>query len=85
MADPVQRKQGFQWDRIGLQAQEVVQRMQARVEPNPIPVKALLALGGIGHGLRLPLQRLSSVHAAEAQRLHADIIQLEQRCHIKAA
>ncbi|MEO5629891.1 MAG: 4-hydroxy-tetrahydrodipicolinate synthase [Thermomonas sp.] len=55
------------------------------VEPNPIPVKALLALGGIGHGLRLPLQRLSSVHAAEAQRLHADIIQLEQRCHIKAA
>ena len=25
------------------------------VEPNPIPVKALLALDGIGHGLRLPL------------------------------
>ncbi len=55
------------------------------IEPNPIPVKALLALGGIGHGLRLPLQPLSSVHAAEAQRLHADIIQLEQRCRTKAA
>ena len=24
------------------------------VEPNPIPVKAVLALQGIGHGLRLP-------------------------------
>ena len=47
------------------------------VEPNPIPVKALLALNGIGHGLRLPLQPLSSAHAAEAQRLHADILQLE--------
>ncbi len=55
------------------------------VESNPIPVKALLALNGIGHGLRLPLQPLSSVHAAEAQRLHADIIQLEQRCRTKAA
>ena len=47
------------------------------IEPNPIPVKALLALNGIGHGLRLPLQPLSSAHAAEAQRLHADILQLE--------
>ena len=47
------------------------------VEPNPIPVKALLTLNGIGHGLRLPLQPLSSAHAAEAQRLHADILQLE--------
>ena len=55
------------------------------VEPNPIPLKALLELNGIGHGLRLPLQPLSSVHAAEAQRLHADIIQLEQRCRPNAA
>ncbi|MGV8943814.1 4-hydroxy-tetrahydrodipicolinate synthase [Thermomonas sp.] len=55
------------------------------LEPNPIPVKALLALNGIGHGLRLPLQPLSFVHAAEAQRLHADIIQLEQRCRLNAA
>lgn len=55
------------------------------IEPNPIPVKALLALNGIGHGLRLPLQTLSSAHAAEAQRLHADILQLEQRCRLHAA
>ena len=55
------------------------------IEPNPIPVKALLALNGIGHGLRLPLQPLSSAHAAEAQRLHADTIQLEQRSRIRAA
>jgi 4-hydroxy-tetrahydrodipicolinate synthase len=55
------------------------------IEPNPIPVKALLALNGIGHGLRLPLQPLSSPHAAEAQRLHADILQLEQRCRVHAA
>ena len=55
------------------------------LEPNPIPLKALLALNGIGHGLRLPLQPLSSAHAAEAQRLHADIIQLEQRCRLNAA
>ncbi|QIL20398.1 4-hydroxy-tetrahydrodipicolinate synthase [Thermomonas sp. HDW16] len=54
-------------------------------EPNPIPVKALLALNGIGHGLRLPLQPLSSAHAAEVQRLHADIFQLEQRCRVRAA
>lgn len=55
------------------------------VEPNPIPVKALLALNGIGHGLRLPLQPLSSLHAAEAQRLHAEIVQLEQRSRAHAA
>lgn len=55
------------------------------LEPNPIPLKALLALNGIGHGLRLPLQPLSFVHAAEAERLHADIIQLEQRCRFNAA
>jgi len=55
------------------------------VEPNPIPLKALLALDGIGHGLRLPLLPLSSTHAAEAQRLHADIAQLEERCRAIAA
>ena len=55
------------------------------VEPNPIPLKALLALNGIGVGLRLPLQPLSSLHAAEAERLHADILQLEQRCRPQAA
>lgn len=55
------------------------------VEPNPIPVKALLALSGIGHGLRLPLLPLSSPHAAEAQRLHADVTQLEHHCRASAA
>ncbi len=55
------------------------------VEPNPIPVKALLALDGIGHGLRLPLQPLSSAHAGQARRLHAAIRQLEQRSRINAA
>ncbi len=55
------------------------------VEPNPIPLKALLALSGIGHGLRLPLQPLSSAHAAEAQRLHVDMTELEHRCRADAA
>ena len=40
------------------------------VEPNPIPVKAVLAAHGIGDGLRLPLTSLSSHHAdALAQAL----------------
>lgn len=41
------------------------------VEPNPIPVKALLALMGIGQGLRLPLLPLSSTHV-EAARHYAE-------------
>jgi len=36
------------------------------VEPNPIPVKALLAATGIGTGLRLPLLPLSPQHARTA-------------------
>ena len=36
------------------------------VEPTPIPVKAILARQGIGHGLRLPLLPLSQAHAAAA-------------------
>lgn len=48
------------------------------LESNPIPVKALLTLNGIGHGLRLPLQPLSSAHVAQANRLHATIAQLEE-------
>jgi 4-hydroxy-tetrahydrodipicolinate synthase len=55
------------------------------VESNPIPLKALLALDGIGHGLRLPLQPLSSVHAEQASRLHASIRQLEERSRSTAA
>jgi len=39
------------------------------VEPNPIPVKALLQGMGYGVGLRLPLQELSAAHRAEATRL----------------
>ncbi len=55
------------------------------VEPNPIPLKALLQLNGIGDGLRLPLQPLSSAHAAQAERLLADIRSLEQRSRVVAA
>ncbi|WP_256646842.1 4-hydroxy-tetrahydrodipicolinate synthase [Thermomonas paludicola] len=55
------------------------------VESNPIPLKALLALDGIGHGLRLPLQPLSSAHAGQASRLHASIRQLEERSRSTAA
>ena len=55
------------------------------VEPNPIPVKALLQRGGIGHGLRLPLQPLSSTHAAEADRIHAAVLALEDECRARAA
>ncbi len=39
------------------------------VEPNPIPVKALLARQGLGHGLRLPLLPLSAPHQARADAL----------------
>jgi len=41
------------------------------VEPNPIPVKALLARQGIGHGLRLPLLPLSAGHNAQADAVAA--------------
>lgn len=39
------------------------------VEPNPIPVKALLQRLGIGAGLRLPLLPLSAAYAQAADRL----------------
>ena len=48
------------------------------VEPNPIPVKALLAHIGIGKGLRLPLLPLSSTHAVRTASVAADILDLEQ-------
>lgn len=48
------------------------------VEPNPIPVKALLARQGIGHGLRLPLLPLSAAHQADADAMAALSNQLEQ-------
>lgn len=39
------------------------------VEPNPIPVKALLARQGIGHGLRLPLLSLPAGHNARVDAM----------------
>lgn len=41
------------------------------VEPNPIPVKALLALSGLGEGLRLPLLPLSGAHRTQAEAMAA--------------
>ena len=46
-------------------------------EPNPIPVKALMARMGLGHGLRLPLLSLSPEHAAAADRMHALCLAVE--------
>jgi 4-hydroxy-tetrahydrodipicolinate synthase len=50
------------------------------VEPNPIPVKALLARQEIGQGLRLPLTPLSPAHAAQADELAAACVALELSC-----
>jgi 4-hydroxy-tetrahydrodipicolinate synthase len=50
------------------------------VEPNPIPVKALLARNGIGHGLRLPLTPLSPQHAESAASIAAEVRDLESSC-----
>jgi 4-hydroxy-tetrahydrodipicolinate synthase len=47
------------------------------IEPNPIPVKALLRRLGFGHGLRLPLLALSARHAGLADRLAIRLAQLE--------
>lgn len=52
----------------------------AGVEPNPIPVKALLARRGIGHGLRLPLTTLAPQHADAAERMLALAGAIEQSC-----
>lgn len=48
------------------------------VEPNPIPVKALLRHLGIGHDLRLPLLPLSAAHAGQTAGIAASILALEQ-------
>jgi 4-hydroxy-tetrahydrodipicolinate synthase len=50
------------------------------IESNPIPVKAILAAQGIGHGLRLPLTTLSPAHAAQAATLAAEVEALELSC-----
>lgn len=47
------------------------------IEPNPIPVKALLARQGIGHGLRLPLLPLSASHADAAAAIAAVVREIE--------
>lgn len=47
------------------------------VEPNPIPVKAVLELLGLGRGLRLPLLPLSSAHASAASSIAAKVRELE--------
>jgi 4-hydroxy-tetrahydrodipicolinate synthase len=57
----------------------------AGIEPNPIPVKALLARLGYGHGLRLPLTPLDAAHAGTADGLAAAILELEQSCRDPAA
>jgi 4-hydroxy-tetrahydrodipicolinate synthase len=48
------------------------------IEPNPIPVKAILSRRGIGNGLRLPLTTLSQAHAPLAERIMALIAGIEQ-------
>ena len=47
------------------------------VEPNPIPVKALLNRLGIGVGLRLPLLPLSSQHVRTANTLATACMRIE--------
>jgi 4-hydroxy-tetrahydrodipicolinate synthase len=49
-------------------------------EPNPIPVKAILAQMGLGVGLRLPLLPLSAAHTSESR----DITALCQRLEAEA-
>lgn len=50
------------------------------VESNPIPIKAVLELQGIGRGLRLPLLPLSSAHADRAASIVATVRGLESAC-----
>lgn len=47
------------------------------IESNPIPLKALLARQGIGHGLRLPLTPLSPEHAALAGQVAELVARIE--------
>ena len=51
------------------------------VESNPIPIKALLARLGIGHGLRLPLLPLSAAHEGTAATIAQRVRELEQDSH----
>ncbi len=47
------------------------------IEPNPIPIKAILSRQGYGHGLRLPLTDLSPVHTVAANAIAARIAGIE--------
>ena len=49
------------------------------IEPNPIPLKGLLGLLGIGTGLRLPLLPLSAGQMASAAELVKSIRELESQ------
>ena len=55
------------------------------VEPNPIPVKALLTLQGIGHGLRLPLLPLPAAYTQTARTMATTVRELENACRDAAA
>ena len=48
------------------------------VEPNPIPLKAILTRQGIGHGLRLPLTSLSPMYAADADAAAGHAVEIER-------
>lgn len=50
------------------------------VEPNPIPVKALMTRQGWGETLRLPLQPLSAAHQEAARRIAGLVAELEHLC-----
>jgi 4-hydroxy-tetrahydrodipicolinate synthase len=48
------------------------------VEPNPVPIKAIMKQFGFGHGLRLPLLPLSEQHMPAAREMAALCRTLEQ-------
>lgn len=50
------------------------------IEPNPIPLKALLAQQGFGRGVRLPLTPLSAEHAVQESRAAELAERLELSC-----
>lgn len=74
--------------------QEEAAALQARLdglfdflnlEPNPIPVKALLARQGIGRALRLPLQPLAVQHAGRAEAAWGELDAIELSCRATLA